>query len=59
MNHSLVALILAIGAAALNYSYIGKHIGYSNSKRVWITTLAVFVVAYLIVWSTFAWNVHL
>ncbi len=58
MNNNVIALILGIGAAALNYHYIGKRLGYTNTKRVWITTLAVFVVMYLIFLSTFTWVVH-
>ena len=59
MNSNIISLILGAGAAAFNYHYIGKRLGYSNTKKVWITTVVVFVIAYLIFLSTLVWVFHL
>lgn len=51
MSKNLIAFIFAAGAAALCYNYMGKRIGYGNTRRVWTVTISVFVVAYLIIVS--------
>ena len=58
MSNNIIALILGAGLAGLNYHYIGKRLGYSNPKRVWATTGAVFVFGYLVFISLFTWVIH-
>lgn len=59
MNSNLIALVLAAGLAGLTYHYIGRRLGYSNTKRVWIVTGSVFVAGYLILIITLTQVAHL
>jgi hypothetical protein len=59
MNTNVIALILGAGLAGLTYHYIGRRIGYSNPKQVWVMTGSVFVVGYLVFLLLFAWVIHI
>ena len=55
MSKSLIALIFAAGFGALAYSQLGKRIGHTDTKRVWMVVGLIFVLAYILILMTMTW----
>lgn len=58
MNSNLISLVIGIAAGAVVYTFVGKRIGYGNTRRVWTAVGLVFIVAYIIVLLTLTQVVH-
>jgi len=58
MTKLTISLILAAGVAAFVYSKMGKRIGYTNTKKLWMVIAASFIVAFGIIILTISLFIH-
>lgn len=58
MNNALYSLYFGLGVAAFVYSRLGRHIGYGNSKNVWLITGLSLLMALFFAYSFLTWVIH-